>query len=315
MSIRVLMTGATGFIGSNFIKHVSMGGKKEILIDAIIRKRDITFIRGVKNIFYWDFNNRRGWIDAETQLAEHIGKYDVFLHCASLVGSVPNTTISDYYTVNVDATRRTLEMVRGFEIPHYVYISTGSVYGDCRGKFTERSSCNPVGAYATTKYIGELLCREFSGCVDSGDVLCPRTLSVLRIFYPYGDKMQKFRYIPSIFNKVKTETPIEIDYPYPLTINPIHVNDVSEYIRLSVLKKCVGIYNVAGKQSISEVEIANIFGEVIGKTPIYKFRKYGCNNWGLYEHNEYIGCNEVPINLEHQINIYDGLRYYAETNE
>jgi len=311
------MTGATGFIGSHFLKNNRYCGDYKCTIDAIVKNREIRLIQGVDNIFYWDFTSPRGWIEFENQIAEHADRYDVFLHCASLVGNVPGATISDYYTVNVDATRRTLDFARAFEIPHYVYMSTGSVYGSGRGSFDARSPCNPIGAYATTKYMGELLCREYTGqggCGDDGCPFFPHSMTILRVFHPYGNDMQSFRYIPSIFRKVKMEIPIEVDYPYPMAINPIHVDDVSIYIKEAIHKKCEGVQIVAGGDNINEVQMANWFGDIIGKTPVYKFRKYDGHDYGCIKDNEYIGCPDYMIESGKQTDIHVGLRDYAEKN-
>jgi nucleoside-diphosphate-sugar epimerase len=308
------MTGATGFIGRNFIKHNKY--HKKVEIDAIVRDRNIKSIEGVDNIFYWSIGNIMDYRKLQEAIVSRGGMYDAFLHGASIVGNVPNTKFGDYYNVNVGGTELTIGLSMAFEIPHYVYLSTGSVYGNGRGSYIVNSPRKPIGPYATTKYIGELLCREYFGMLSTGDPAhFPISSSILRIFYPYGNDMQLYRYIPSIFGKVKNNIPVEIDYPHPFKLNPIHVDDVCRHIDCELTHRHNHVINVAGKDHINEVQIAELFGDCLGIDPIYKFRKYDGVDHGSNVNNEFIGiCPDHVVEPSCYADISVGLKHYAEEN-
>lgn len=297
---RILMTGATGFIGRNFIRYNEQCKKYQI--DACVRNTKLHKLEGVSAVKHWDITDQ-----FELYFSDDIinsDKYDVFLHCASLVGNVPDMNFVDHFNTNVVGTMNTLKCAMDLEIPNYVYISSGSVYGT-NGVFTRDSPCYPVGSYSITKHMGEQSCIGVSRECDK------IKMSILRIFHPFGGDMQTFRTIPSMLFSIKNDVPILIDYPTPLLINPIYIDDVCEYIGYAVDNGGVGIQNISGQIHLTMVDIANIFGDVFGVEPSFRFRRKRQPRLPNDE-NKFIG-DPWGINVWHK-NTSLRLRDYAEAN-
>lgn len=300
MKKKILMTGATGFVGRNFIQYNIEHNKYRI--DACVRNGHIHDLPGVDNVKDWDIR-----ANFELYFADDIlgSGYDVFLHCASIVGNSPDISFFEYFNTNVLGTINTLKCAADLGIPNYIYISSGSVYGTPRGGvFTRESPCFPVGSYARTKYMGEQACAGVSQGSDG------MTMSILRLFYPFGEGMQEFRSIPKILHDVKNKSPILIDYPNQLTINPIHINDICKYISCAIDSGGVGIQNISGKSVMTISEIAQIFANVIGVDPTFKLNQ---SKGVKGSENKYIG-EGWEINMRCP-STETRLREYAESNK
>jgi UDP-glucuronate 4-epimerase len=184
--VKVLVTGAAGFIGS----HVS-----HILLD-----RGDTVV-GLDNINdYYDVNlklARLARLEAKPNfsivkfdLADRTAmealfekeKFDKVVHLAAQAGvrySIENPHI--YVESNITGFLHILEGCRHHNVQHLVYASTSSVYGANEAMpFSEHNSANhPLTLYAATKKANELMAHSYSNLFNM-----PTT--GLRFFTVYG---------------------------------------------------------------------------------------------------------------------------------
>jgi UDP-glucuronate 4-epimerase len=184
--VKVLVTGAAGFIGS----HVS-----HILLD-----RGDTVV-GLDNINdYYDVNlklARLARLEAKPNfsivkfdLADRAAmealfekeKFDKVVHLAAQAGvrySIENPHI--YVESNITGFLHILEGCRHHNVQHLVYASTSSVYGANEAMpFSEHNSANhPLTLYAATKKANELMAHSYSNLFNM-----PTT--GLRFFTVYG---------------------------------------------------------------------------------------------------------------------------------
>jgi nucleoside-diphosphate-sugar epimerase len=173
---RILVTGASGFVGGRFLSR--------------FRDRPGLVLHGV---------GRRALDDPDytaLDLAERFGlpfKPDVVIHAAARAS--PWGTAAEYRRDNVEATRNVIDFCRRCpRPPRLIYVSSSSVFyrrGPQLG-LTEESPIGPrfVNRYAATKYEGERLVREYPGpwlilrpraVFGPGDtVLFPRLLAAAR---------------------------------------------------------------------------------------------------------------------------------------
>jgi UDP-glucuronate 4-epimerase len=184
--MKVLVTGAAGFIGS----HVS-----HILLD-----RGDTVV-GLDNINdYYDVNlklARLARLDAKPNfsivkfdLADRAAmealfekeKFDKVVHLAAQAGvrySIENPHV--YVESNITGFLHILEGCRHHNVQHLVYASTSSIYGANEAMpFSEHNSANhPLTLYAATKKANELMAHSYSNLFN-----LPTT--GLRFFTVYG---------------------------------------------------------------------------------------------------------------------------------
>lgn len=262
MMKRILMTGGTGFVGSNFIKYYTEKSQDlvdhslEIIPTPIISNLGSRSIFGIDNI-EWDMNKPLNF--------KYHNEIDTILHCGAIVGE-KEISPYDYLNVNIRSTIDLLEFSRKNDIKNFVYISTGGVYGTGSNyvKYPEDSACDPVGFYNISKYTSEKLCREYERYYGLN-------LAILRLFYPYGVG-QKGRLVSNMIESIREKRPIIIYKNYAPVINPIYITDVSRIISLIIDGNYTGIYNVCGRDNVSIYEISKIIGGYMKLSPLYRIK-------------------------------------------
>ena len=134
----LMITGASGFIGSNFIERYK--GKYNIIpMDLLkIKPEEIDF-SGV----------------------------DTVLHLAALVHQMQGAPREKYFEVNTELTRRVAEEAKKQRVKHFVFYSTVKVYGYDGDLYNhnmilnEESECNPVNdPYGESKWEAEKILRS-----------------------------------------------------------------------------------------------------------------------------------------------------------
>lgn len=269
MSRKILITGGTGFVGSNLI-HSLMNNYEFI---SIGRSKN-----NLCNNIYWDYNGN---------LSQKINtRIDLVIHCASIVGN-SNLDKSQYIDVNVKSTLELLEFCFKNNVKKFIYLSTGGVYGYNNNEFSEDAECNPLDIYSMSKFFSEKLCSLYNDKIS---------IIILRLFFPYGIG-QNGRLISSLISKVLKGEEITLNKNgYPI-INPIHIIDVSNIISKLLEIECSGIFNICGDECISVEDLCKKIAF-----------NYNVERINLVYNNNYctnlIGCNKKVCDfLNYKMNI------------
>ncbi len=151
---RVAVSGASGYVGMTTIQHLLDGGSSEV--HAIVRTAAaghelLRLVRADERLHVHVLD----LLDREMELPA----VDTMLHLAAVraVGESPEFL----YEVNVEGTRRLLQAARDAGAGRFVYLSSQAVYGVARRPpWTEAMQARPETAYATSKWLGELMCRD-----------------------------------------------------------------------------------------------------------------------------------------------------------
>ena len=160
-NMKILITGAAGFIGANLCEFMLEKGFKVIGLD--------NFSTGFKenlNSFlnHPNFKFIEGDIRSINTLLKVTKGVDYILHQAAL-GSVPRS-IKDPLTsneVNINGFLNVLEAARINKVKRTVYAASSSTYGDSTLlPKTEDIIGKPLSPYAVTKYVNELYADVFA---------------------------------------------------------------------------------------------------------------------------------------------------------
>ena len=198
--MKILVTGAAGFIGSHMTARLLEAGHEVVGFDNFNDYYNPKFkeqnIKDIKvKLYREDIRNFAGLqkIFSENQI-------DKIIHLAAMVGvrpSIQNPFI--YEEVNVRGTLNLLELARHNGVKKFVFASSSSVYGN-RDKvpFSEDDITNsPISPYAATKKAGELLCYTYNSLYKIPSVC-------LRLFTVYGPcgrpDMAPYKFVDSIAN-------------------------------------------------------------------------------------------------------------------
>lgn len=151
--MKIVVTGAAGFIGSHLVEELVRLNHKVIGIDNLKSGKLSNLQSVIENI---DFHE----IDIRSQnLDKYFANSDRVYHLAALADIVPSISQPfDYMEVNVMGTTRVLEASRKAGASRVIYAASSSCYGiPDRFPTTEEAEMRPQYPYALSKNIGEQL--------------------------------------------------------------------------------------------------------------------------------------------------------------
>lgn len=183
----VLVTGVAGFIGSHTTQALLHKGYRVSGIDDLNdyynprwKEQNIASLVSHPQFSFTKLDITHK--DELTRYASDLENVDVLLHLAARAGVRPSIQNPTLYTqVNIQGTQYLLDLARHLEIPHVVFASSSSVYGNqTKTPFSESDPVDePISPYAATKKAGELLCHTYHHLYG---ISC----TALRFFTVYG---------------------------------------------------------------------------------------------------------------------------------
>ena len=185
--MKVLVTGAAGFIGSHLAKKFAARGDavvgidnfNDIVYDSARKRRRAEELAAFPNftMVEEDIRNREAIF---TLFAEE--NFDAVAHLAALAGVRNAVKYPDLYVeVDLNATQHLMDAARATNVKNFVFASTSSVYGNTKVvPFVETDSCDrPLQPYAAAKRAAEMLGYSYHHLFDFN-------FTVLRFFTVYG---------------------------------------------------------------------------------------------------------------------------------
>ncbi len=160
-SVRLLVTGGAGFIGSHLADRLVASGAHVTILDDFSngREANLSGPAGSARIV-------RGSICDREAVAQAIEGAEVVFHLAAM-GSVPRSLEMPerYQQVNVGGTLQVLQAARAAGVRRVVYSASSSAYGNTPTlPKIESMRPDPLSPYAFTKLAGEHLMRAWSSC-------------------------------------------------------------------------------------------------------------------------------------------------------
>ena len=165
MTMCVLVTGGSGFIGSHLVEGLLQRGAAVRVLDNLTTghranlARVLTGREGQRKFTFIE-----GDITDRATVREAVKGVDYVLHQAALPSvqrSVEEPVISNL--VNVEGTLNVLMAARDLGVKRVVYASSSSVYGDSpQLPKVEHMATNPFSPYAVSKLAAEAYCRAFT---------------------------------------------------------------------------------------------------------------------------------------------------------
>jgi len=167
--MKILVTGAAGFIGHNVVRFLEQQGHELFGLD---NRTNYGFIPKDESEYLFKERARRihtfpmvGDIRDSDDIKQRVGMFGIktVVHLASFprqkVVEQDPVTASE---VMVTGLINLLEAARTHRIKRFVYISSSMVYGDFENDVTEEAVCSPIGQYGIMKYMGEKLVEDYA---------------------------------------------------------------------------------------------------------------------------------------------------------
>jgi dihydroflavonol-4-reductase len=150
--MRVLVTGATGFVGAAVTRRLVEEGRP---VRVLVRDRGKLESLGLAVVDVVD-----GDITDRTVMDRALDGVDAVLAIAATFRE-PNLSDERYRAVNIEAVRILLELARTHAVRRIVHCSTVGIHGNVQGPpATEASPVVPDGIYEETKAEGDRLARD-----------------------------------------------------------------------------------------------------------------------------------------------------------
>lgn len=142
----ILVTGASGFIGTRLVKALS-GGSTPAQVRALDIVPPRTRVTGVE---YYACDVR-GPIPVEA------GEGAATVYNLAAVHRTPGHPVHEYYETNILGASRVTSLAEACQIPRIVFTSSISVYGASEETITECSPLHPTSAYGHSKKLAEII--------------------------------------------------------------------------------------------------------------------------------------------------------------
>ncbi|MEW6086796.1 MAG: NAD-dependent epimerase/dehydratase family protein [bacterium] len=158
--MKVLVTGANGFIGSRIVEELL---KKNYEVSCLVRKTsNLSFLSHLPvSYVYGSVDNKSSLVDAFGSFKGDFPGY--IIHCA---GVLKGRNREDFFSVNAEGTRNLIETCAVFKdkIKRFVYISSlaASGPGTIQNPRKEADIPNAISFYGQSKLAGEEELKKFS---------------------------------------------------------------------------------------------------------------------------------------------------------
>jgi len=235
--MKVLVTGAAGFIGQHVLKALEQGDHEVIGLDVTQPVRP-------------------PWIYADiTQPLKAIPALDAVIHLAAMANPRECDAHPDQaFNVNVNGTHQVLKMALESGAKKFIFSSSAHVY-DIPPKYLptdEMAALRLNNVYTTTKILGEELCRLYWSNYGL-------SYTTLRLYNVYGNGQGRGYFIP---DKIEEAQRGKIDLQgSDVTKDWIYVDDVADAFVKAVSGPFVGALNIGTGIETNLGTVAGIIAE------------------------------------------------------
>ncbi len=253
--MRILITGALGFMGSHLVKHLS---------------EDNYVIAVDKSIDFKATNRMDG---ADPRKMNYIGR-DLSYDCSGILEDIDvvihtaaNTFVdhsikdpSTFVKNNIIASYNLFEEARRYKVSKFIVISTDEVYGSInKGYFTEDSKLCPGNPYSATKAAVDCLAHSYFNTYKI-------PIIILRPENNYGTFQHPQKFIPTIIKKALKDQPVPIYGEGKQRRMWLRVEDFCRAVATAINNGQIGQeYNVGAMQEHENIDIATRVLKILDK--------------------------------------------------
>ncbi|WP_243522981.1 NAD-dependent epimerase/dehydratase family protein [Bacillus pseudomycoides] len=271
--MKILVTGAAGFIGSHLCQALLKNNSYNVIgIDHFIGPTPIASKH--QNIQQSINNPRFQFIQGDiltTDLSKLLQDVNIVYHLAAIPGVRTSwgKDFDPYVTNNILATQRLLEACKHINLSKFIHISTSSVYGEKTGSVSEDLFPTPLSPYGVTKLSGEHLCHIYQTNFHIPIV-------ILRYFTVYGPRQRPDMAFHRLIKQMLEDNPLTIFGDGTQTRDFTYIDDCirGTIAALETKNRIIGeIINIGGKERASVLDIISLLEKKLGKTAKIHFLK------------------------------------------
>jgi dTDP-glucose 4,6-dehydratase len=160
--VKLLVTGAAGFIGSNYVRHVLEASDDQVTVfDALTYAGNLENLQGLEDDPRFAFV--KGNITDRDAVTAAMDGHDAVVHFAA-ESHVDRSIASpdEFVHTNCDGTNVMCDVARRVGVERFLHISTDEVYGSiAEGSFRETDPLEPRSPYSASKAGSDLIALSY----------------------------------------------------------------------------------------------------------------------------------------------------------
>src|SRR6266851_6156877 len=253
----ILITGATGFIGSHLTELLLREGHRVRAIARYNGRGDIGHLSALPPELLDQLDIRFGDVTDTFLMRDLVASCDIVLHLAALIG-IPYSYVApaSYVSTNVSGTLNVLEACRQAKVRRVIVTSTSEVYGTAiYSPIDEKHPLQGQSPYSASKIgadkFAESYYRAFSLPVIT-----------IRPFNTYGPRQSARAVIPTIVSQALSEPEIRLGSLAPIRDLNFVKDTVAAFLAIAAADGAIGkTINVGAGKGISIGELAALILE------------------------------------------------------
>lgn len=281
--MKVLITGANGFIAQNLVEKLSIENFEVYGLD-IQKETSLNF----KKYFSKDISERF-YLNEE---------FDYVIHLAALNRTNIDADIEYklFHQVNVVGAQNVAQCCK---FKKFIFMSSVNIYDKNADIITEESKIEPIGYYAQSKWEAEKLLKA---------TIPEEKLVIIRSSNVTGVNQKEVAIIPFFFHNAISNKEINIFVPQNRTIQLLEVNDLARVFIMIMKSDIYGTYNVAPENSLEIRRLAEKIVSMCGSESKIKITN------PQFEKKALVSSNLIKstINWKTEKNIYEILDEYYD---
>ena len=261
--LKLLVTGAAGFIGSNFVRMIAKGDLQGILGIKVLDK--LTYAGLKENLElpenFSGYEFVQGDICDPVAVSELLREVDAVINFAA--ESHVDRSISgaaEFVQTNIVGVQVLLDAIKNSKREiRFLQVSTDEVYGSIEsGSWTEDSPLQPNSPYSASKASGELLARSYNR-THGMDVV------ITRCSNNYGTHHFPEKLIPLFITNLIEGKKVPVYGTGDNIRDWLHVDDHCRGIYSVLMNGRSGeVYNIGGGRELTNNEITSLILESMG---------------------------------------------------
>ena len=284
----ILITGAAGFIGLNYIRQLSnTSGLQDVVIaDKLTYAANEAVLRNTPGVMLEVVDIA----DLEA-ISKVFDRYKIEYVINFAAESHVDNSIKDcmpFIQSNIIGTVNLLQLSLKHNVKKFLQISTDEVFGqaDFGSAFDEKSKINPRNPYSASKASAEHFVWAFYNTYGLPTV-------IVNCSNNYGPYQYKEKLIPLAINKIKNGEPVPVYGNGSQIRDWIYVEDACRAIDLVFKKGRVGDrYCIGGDNEIANIDLVQMIIESMGKGHL-EF----VNDRPGHDYRYYTDCSKIKYEL------------------